>query len=80
MTDTFAIASGLIFAALIWSKHSPFIYYVYVAFPIFFWTEVLQKRFVIRDLFSDALKKSKWWEPILAVISYVIGLELLVCN
>ena len=75
--DTYALLGFLGLCILLWVKKSPFQYYLYVAFPIYFLMEVSKEKSVFYTLFkSHSLsdKVSVIWK----LVVYILGLELLV--
>ncbi|KAH7050936.1 Phosphatidylinositolglycan class N-domain-containing protein [Linnemannia elongata] len=67
-----------IFSIILMIKHSPALYYAYVAFPIFFWSRVVLDR---RELFSAISKTTQnygWAKTIGSVLGYIVALEILV--
>ena len=58
-------------------KDSPAAYYLYVLFPIYFWSETFKKRQFIRTLVSSA-KQADWWKAFGNIFGYIAFLEVLV--
>lgn len=77
LRKTYLIVSipAFLLMAFLYSKSSPFLYYVYSIFPILFWTEA----FILRHhlvLIGVGMDLSAWTHAFV----YVVGLEVLVRN
>ncbi|KAJ2099592.1 Glycosyl phosphatidyl inositol anchor synthesis [Coemansia sp. RSA 455] len=66
------------FSLVFYKQHSPGMYYAYVAFPIYFWTDILQQLPLIQHLCSSYLRMAVRWRPIAFAAIYVLILEALV--
>ncbi|KAJ2746284.1 Glycosyl phosphatidyl inositol anchor synthesis [Coemansia sp. BCRC 34301] len=66
------------FSAVFYKQHSPGMYYAYVAFPIYFWTDIVQQLPLIQHMFSSYLHMAVRWRPIAFAATYVLVLEALV--
>ncbi|KAF9097265.1 Glycosyl phosphatidyl inositol anchor synthesis [Mortierella sp. AD031] len=76
--NTLSVVVFAIFAVILTIKHSPALYYAYVAFPVFFWSRVVLDR---RELLSAIAKTTQsygWIKTIGSVLGYIIALEVLV--
>ncbi|KAG0267894.1 Glycosyl phosphatidyl inositol anchor synthesis [Actinomortierella ambigua] len=67
-----------IFVAILFTKDSPILYYVYVAFPIFFWNRVLVDRKDLVQAIQKGTRSYGWIKSLGAILLYVLALELLV--
>ncbi|KAG0045192.1 Glycosyl phosphatidyl inositol anchor synthesis, partial [Gryganskiella cystojenkinii] len=73
-----AVVVFTFFAVILTIKQSPPLYYAYVAFPVFFWSRVVLDR---RELFAAIGKTTQsygWIKSFLAVLGYIVALEVLV--
>ncbi|KAF9971256.1 Glycosyl phosphatidyl inositol anchor synthesis [Actinomortierella ambigua] len=73
--------AGLLYAAfvaILFMKDSPILYYVYVAFPIFFWNRVLIDRKGLIQAIQNGTRAYGWLKSLGAVALYVLALEMLV--
>ncbi|KAJ1667768.1 Glycosyl phosphatidyl inositol anchor synthesis [Coemansia sp. RSA 1813] len=67
-----------LFAAMFYRQKSPAMYYAYVAFPVYFWTETLQQAPLMQQISANYLRMSVRWRPLAFVLGYVAVLEALV--
>ncbi|TPX56560.1 hypothetical protein PhCBS80983_g04468 [Powellomyces hirtus] len=76
-----ALALG-VFAVLfffLYCKESPGLYYGYIAFPIYFWSECLRQRPYISALASNVMQNRKEaYRAAATVLFYIVALEILV--
>ncbi|KAJ2600133.1 Glycosyl phosphatidyl inositol anchor synthesis [Coemansia sp. RSA 1721] len=75
------VVGGLVFvafSAMFYRQQSPAMYYAYVAFPAYFWTEVAQQLPLIQQIAADYMRTSVRWRPFAFVAAYVVVLEALV--
>ncbi|KAJ3143464.1 Glycosyl phosphatidyl inositol anchor synthesis [Geranomyces variabilis] len=82
-TDTtvtvFAAAAFAALSLFLYSKDSPVLYYAYIAFPVYFWTECLRHRADITSLTSSVLRSRTQAVMTAGTIAFYIGaLEILV--
>ncbi|KAJ2721731.1 Glycosyl phosphatidyl inositol anchor synthesis [Coemansia sp. Benny D115] len=68
----------LAFAGIFYRQHSPLMYYAYVAFPVYFWTDVLQQLPLVQRIFASFARPNVRWRPLAFVAAYVVVLEALV--
>ncbi|KAJ2369985.1 Glycosyl phosphatidyl inositol anchor synthesis [Coemansia sp. RSA 2611] len=68
----------VLFSLVFYKQHSPGMYYAYVAFPVYFWTDILQQLPLIQHVCSSYLRLAVRWRPIAFVVIYVLILEALV--
>ncbi|KAG0235816.1 Glycosyl phosphatidyl inositol anchor synthesis [Actinomortierella wolfii] len=66
------------FVVILLMKDSPILYYVYVAFPIFFWNRVLVDRKGLVQAIRQGSRTYGWFKSFGSVLLYVLTLELLV--
>ncbi|KAJ2004481.1 Glycosyl phosphatidyl inositol anchor synthesis [Coemansia thaxteri] len=66
------------FSLIFYKQHSPAMYYAYVAFPIYFWTDILQQLPLIQQICIGYLRMAVRWRPLAFVAIYVLVLEALV--
>ncbi|KAF9575666.1 Glycosyl phosphatidyl inositol anchor synthesis [Mortierella alpina] len=78
MINVLAAVVFAIFAIILTMKQSPPLYYVYVMFPVFFWSRVVVQR---RELTAAILRSTRsygWIMTLGSVLGYIIALEILV--
>ncbi|KAF9158836.1 Glycosyl phosphatidyl inositol anchor synthesis [Mortierella sp. AD011] len=71
-------ASYLILAVILAVKQSPPLYYLYVAFPVYFWNRICIDR---KELYHTIIKTTQnygWIKTFISVLGYIIALEILV--
>ncbi|KAJ2453263.1 Glycosyl phosphatidyl inositol anchor synthesis [Coemansia sp. RSA 2424] len=76
-----AVVGFLVFATfslIFYKQHSPGMYYAYVAFPTYFWTDIVQQLPLIQQICSSYLRMAVRWRPIAFAAMYVLILEALV--
>ncbi|KAJ2725463.1 Glycosyl phosphatidyl inositol anchor synthesis [Coemansia sp. Cherry 401B] len=66
------------FAAMFYRQGSPAMYYAYTAFPVYFWTDVLQQGPLLQQIAGSYARLSVRWRPVAFVGVYVAILEALV--
>ncbi|KAI8323994.1 PigN-domain-containing protein, partial [Martensiomyces pterosporus] len=66
------------FSLMFYRQQSPAMYYAYTAFPMYFWTEILQQTPLIQMVVVSYTRLSVRWRPIAFVLVYVLILEALV--
>jgi phosphatidylinositol glycan class N len=67
-----------VFSIILTIKHSPALYYAYVAFPIFFWSRVILDRRELLSAISKTTQNYGWVKSIGSVLGYIVALEILV--
>ncbi|KAF9957992.1 Glycosyl phosphatidyl inositol anchor synthesis, partial [Mortierella alpina] len=67
-----------IFAVVLTMKQSPPLYYVYVAFPVFFWSRTVLHRRELVAVVSKTTRNYGWITTLGSVLGYIIALEILV--
>ncbi|KAJ2453480.1 Glycosyl phosphatidyl inositol anchor synthesis [Coemansia sp. RSA 2336] len=67
-----------VFAAMFYRQGSPAMYYVYVAFPVYFWTDVLLQLPLIQHIAAAFTQTATRWRPVMFTATYVGILEALV--
>ena len=70
----------VIFAVILTVKQSPALYYVYVAFPVFFWSRVVLDRRELLSAISRTTRNYGWIKTLGSVLGYIIALEILVSS
>ncbi|KAI9504225.1 Phosphatidylinositolglycan class N-domain-containing protein [Coemansia spiralis] len=70
--------SFALFSAMFYRQHSPAMYYAYIAFPVYFWTEILQQAPLASQIVANYMNMSVRWRPVAFVVGYVLILEALV--
>ncbi|KAJ2484650.1 Glycosyl phosphatidyl inositol anchor synthesis, partial [Coemansia sp. RSA 2052] len=76
-----AVVGFLVFATfslIFYKQHSPGMYYAYVAFPTYFWADIVQQLPLIQQICSSYLRMAVRWRPIAFAAMYVLILEALV--
>ncbi|KAJ1963212.1 Glycosyl phosphatidyl inositol anchor synthesis [Dipsacomyces acuminosporus] len=66
------------FSLMFYKQESPVMYYAYIAFPVYFWTEILQQAPLIQMIVGKYTRMSARWRPVAFVSVYVLILEALV--
>ncbi|KAJ1886849.1 Glycosyl phosphatidyl inositol anchor synthesis [Kickxella alabastrina] len=66
------------FSAMFYRQHSPAMYYAYVAFPVYFWTDILRQLPLVQAISTNYMRMSVRWRPLAFVAAYVVVLEALV--
>ncbi|KAF9110209.1 Glycosyl phosphatidyl inositol anchor synthesis [Mortierella sp. AM989] len=68
----------LILALILTMKQSPVLYYLYVAFPVFFWSRVAIDRKELVSIINKTTQNYGWIKPLSSVLGYIVALEILV--
>ncbi|KAJ2376851.1 Glycosyl phosphatidyl inositol anchor synthesis [Coemansia sp. RSA 2607] len=66
------------FAAMFYRQHSPAMYYAYVAFPAYFWTDIVQQLPLIQQIAASYAGLRVRWKPFAFALAYILVLEALV--
>ncbi|KAF9990478.1 Glycosyl phosphatidyl inositol anchor synthesis [Mortierella antarctica] len=77
MINVLAVVVFVIFAIVLTMKQSPPLYYVYVVFPVFFWSRVVLHRRELVAAISKTTRNYGWIMTLGAVLGYIIALEIL---
>ncbi|KAI8822461.1 Phosphatidylinositolglycan class N-domain-containing protein [Fimicolochytrium jonesii] len=72
-----SILVSLGLGTLLYQKESPLLYYIYAAFPIFFWSETIKQRALVADSVAG-LRSRGTTKSVAAIAAYALVLELLV--
>ncbi|KAF9914854.1 Glycosyl phosphatidyl inositol anchor synthesis, partial [Lobosporangium transversale] len=78
LINALAVTVFIAFVVILVIKQSPALYYVYVAFPVFFWSRVLLERRELTWAISKALQNYGWIKTLASVLGYILALEILV--
>ncbi|KAF9956093.1 Glycosyl phosphatidyl inositol anchor synthesis [Mortierella alpina] len=78
MINVLAAVVFAIFAIVLTLKQSPPLYYVYVVFPVFFWSRVVLHRRELVAAISKTTRNYGWIMTLGSVLGYIIALEILV--
>ncbi|KAI9347798.1 Phosphatidylinositolglycan class N-domain-containing protein [Zopfochytrium polystomum] len=76
--DRAALGVFVVFSALLLIKRSSPIYYIYVAFPVYLWSNAFKERKYFFDLLPSSVYDEGWWLNFAKCFIYVAALELLV--
>ena len=68
--------SSFFLGLILFLKDSPFLYYIYVAFPIYFWTSILSQQSLIKAISKQSFSTSN----LILVTFYILVLEILVSS
>jgi phosphatidylinositol glycan class N len=68
------------FAMLLGYKEAPWMYYAYIAFPVYFWWYVLSQRGFLYEVFSSIGRDPQWMSGVCYCLAYVASLEVLVAS
>ena len=76
---TYILVAGFVgLIILLAMKHSPPMYFAYIGFPFLFMLSTNFERHYLVHIISGLTRQKKWWVPAVRLVSYVIGLEILV--
>ncbi|KAF9188471.1 Glycosyl phosphatidyl inositol anchor synthesis [Haplosporangium sp. Z 767] len=78
MVNILAVVTFGIFTVILMIKQSPPLYYLYVAFPVFFWSRVVLDRRELIATISKTARTYGWIRMLGSVLGYIVALEILV--